>query len=105
MSNHIVTDFELSIKEGKLEDFTAVINTMIEITDTNEPDTLVYEYYINEDSSECHLLEAFKDSEAFMVHLRNVNHVFDTLFGFAIHDQSQNIWQSIHRTTTGFCAF
>ena len=40
MSSHIVTDFELSIKEGKLDDFKAVVNTMIELTDVNEPDTL-----------------------------------------------------------------
>ena len=53
------------------------------MTDANEPDTLTYEYYINEDASECHLLEAFKDSEAFMLHLENVSHMFDTLFGFA----------------------
>ena len=83
MSSHIVTDFELSIKEGKLDDFKAVVNTMIELTDVNEPDTLAYEWYINEDGSECHLLETFKDSDAFMVHLGNVSHMFDALFGFA----------------------
>ena len=83
MSNHIVTDFELSIKEGKLDDFKAIVNTMIEMTDVNEPNTVVYEWYINEDGSECHLLETFKDSDAFMTHLGNVGHMFETLFGFA----------------------
>ena len=39
MSSHIVTDFELSVKEGKLDDFKAVVNTMIEMTDVNEPNT------------------------------------------------------------------
>ncbi len=80
MSGYIVTDFELSIKEGKLDDFKAVVNTMIEMADVNEPNTLVYEYHINEDGTECHLLETFKDSDAFMVHLGNVGHMFDTLF-------------------------
>ena len=80
MSSHIVTDFELSVKEGKLDDFKAVVNTMIEMTDVNEPNTLVYEWYISEDGSECHLLETFKDSDAFMVHLGNVGHMFDALF-------------------------
>ena len=80
MSGYIVTNFELSIKEGKLDDFKAVVNTMIEMTDVNELNTLVYEYYINEDGTECHLLETFKDSDAFMVHLGNVGHLFDTLF-------------------------
>ena len=80
MLGYIVTDFQLSIKEGKLENFKSIVNTMIEITDVSEPNTLVYEYYINEDGTECHLLETFKDSEAFMAHLANVGHLFDTLF-------------------------
>ena len=79
MLGYIVTDFQLSIKEGKLEDFKSIVNTMIEITEVNEPNTLVYEYHINEDGTECHLLETFKDSEAFMAHLANVGHLFDTL--------------------------
>ena len=80
MLSYIVTDFELSIREGKIDDFKAIVNTMIEMTDVNEPNTLVYEYCINEDGTECHLLETFKDSDAFMVHLGNVSRMFDTLF-------------------------
>ena len=80
MSGYIVTDFQLSIKEGKLDDFKAIVSTMVEITNLNEPNTLVYEYHINEDGTVCHLLETFKDSDAFMVHLGNVGHLFDTLF-------------------------
>ena len=80
MSSYIVTDFQLSIKEGKFEEFKSIVNIMVEITELNEPSTLVYEYHINEDSTECHLLETFKDSDAFMVHLGNVGHLFDTLF-------------------------
>ena len=80
MSSYIVTDFQLSIKEGKLEDFKSIVNSMVETTDVNEPNTLVYEYHINEDGTECHLLETFKDSDAFMVHLANVGHMYDALF-------------------------
>ena len=80
MSGYIVTDFQLSIKEGKRDDFKAIVNTMVEITELYEPNTLAYEYYINEDGTECHLLETFKDSDAFMVHMGNVGHLFDTLF-------------------------
>ena len=83
MSGYIVTDFQLSIKEGKVEDFKSIVNNMVGITELNEPNTLVYEYHINEDGTECHLLETFKDSDAFMTHLGNVGHMFDTLFQFA----------------------
>ena len=83
MSGYIVTDFQLSIKEGKLEDFKSIVNNMVGITELNEPNTLVYEYHINEDGTECHLLETFKDSDAFMIHLGNVSHMFGALFELA----------------------
>ena len=83
MSSAIVTDFQLSIKEGQVEAFKTFVTTMIEVTNVNEPNTLVYEWFINEDGTECHLLETFKDSDAFMTHLGNVGHMFDTLFQFA----------------------
>jgi hypothetical protein len=37
MTSRIVTDFQLSIKEGKLEEFKAFVNTMIEVTDMKDP--------------------------------------------------------------------
>ncbi len=80
MSCYIMTDFQLFIKEGKLEEFKSLVNTMVEITNLNEPNTLVYEYHINKDGTECHLLETFRNSDAFMVHLENVGHLFDRLF-------------------------
>ena len=80
MAGFIVTDFQLSIKDGKLEDFKSIVNAMIEINDVNEPNTLGYEYYINEDDTECHLVETFKNSDAFMVHLGNMGQMFDPLF-------------------------
>jgi hypothetical protein len=53
---------------------------MIEVTARNEPDTLSYNWFINEEGTECHLLETFKDSEAFITHLDNIGPMFETLF-------------------------
>ena len=44
MSGYIVTDFQLSIKEGKLDDFKAIVSTMVEITNLNEPNTFCLLY-------------------------------------------------------------
>ena len=83
MSNRIATDFQLNIGDNQLEDFKAFVNKMIEKTALNEPNTLVYEWYINASGNECHLLEVFKDSEAFLAHLDKVGHMFDELFTYA----------------------
>ena len=67
----ITTDFQQSIKIGELEAFKKTVDSMIEVTARNEPDTLSYNWFINEEGTECHLLETFKDSEAFITHLNN----------------------------------
>ena len=75
----ITTDFQQSIKIGELEAFKKTVNSMIEVTARNEPDTLSYNWFINEEGTECHLLETFKDSEAFITHLNNVGPMFPKL--------------------------
>jgi quinol monooxygenase YgiN len=75
----ITTDFQQSIKIGELETFKKTVNSMIEVTARNEPDTLGYNWFINEEGTECHLLETFKDSEAFITHLHNVGPMFPKL--------------------------
>ena len=76
----ITTDFQQSIKIGELEAFKKTVDSMIEVTARNEPDTLGYNWFINEEGTECHLLETFKDSEAFITHLNNVGPMFEELF-------------------------
>jgi len=81
MSNYIRTDVELSIKEGRLDDFKALISKMINNTAEKEPDALVYEWYVSEDGREGHLLETFTDSDAFILHLKNISPFLDPLWG------------------------
>ena len=45
----ITTDFQQSIKIGELETFKKTVNSMIEVTARNEPDTLGYNWFINEE--------------------------------------------------------
>jgi len=83
MSNHIRTDVAFSIKQGLLEEFKAHIGKMIQNTEEKEPDALVYEWYVDEKGRECHLLETFKDSDAFMLHLDNLGVFLDPLWELA----------------------
>ena len=80
MSNYIRTDVEITVKEGMLDEFRSLTGKMIQNTAAKEPDALVYEWYISEDGRESHLLETFKDSDAFLVHLENLT-VFLDRFG------------------------
>jgi quinol monooxygenase YgiN len=83
MSGYIKTDVELTIKEGKIDDLKLIVDTLIKMTDANEPNTLAYEWYVSEDGKTCHLLETFKDSDAFMLHLGNASDMFGKLWELA----------------------
>ncbi len=80
MSKRIRTDVIFDIKEGRLDDFKAHISKMIENTAEKEPDALVYEWYVSEDGREGHLLESFTDSDAFLLHLKNIGPFLDPLW-------------------------
>jgi quinol monooxygenase YgiN len=83
MTSYLRTDAELSIKEGKLDEFKELANPIIEKVDANEPNTLTYEWYLSEDGSKCYIVETFKDSDAVMAHLGNVGDMFGPLFEVA----------------------
>jgi quinol monooxygenase YgiN len=69
MTDHVSWLIELSIKPGELSNMKALMGEMIEATQANEPDTLAYEWHINDDGDSCHIYERYTDSAAVLVHL------------------------------------
>jgi quinol monooxygenase YgiN len=59
MHPYISCQFSLAIKPGDFPEFKALIARIVEAT-KQEPDTLVYEYSVNEDQSVAHILERYK---------------------------------------------
>ena len=68
MSQHVHWLLELSINDGKLADFIAVMHEMVAST-KNEGGTLIYEWCFSEDETVCDIYERFRDSDAAMAHL------------------------------------
>jgi len=61
---------------GKLEEFKRLAAQCMEIVRTKDTGTLQYEIYVNDDQSECIVLERYRDSEALIehaVHLGDLN--------------------------------
>ena len=48
----------------------------LELVRANEPGTLQYDLYLNDDRSECMVIERYRDSEAAMAHAANLGHLF-----------------------------
>ena len=58
--------------EGKLEEFKRLSAVCLEIVRSQDPGTLQYDTFFNEDESECIVLERFRDLDALLQHGANI---------------------------------
>jgi quinol monooxygenase YgiN len=72
MTSEIRAIAKVSITEGKINEFRKLATEIIDTIEANEPNTLSYEYFLSDDESQCYVIQAYKDSEAVLAHLRNI---------------------------------
>jgi quinol monooxygenase YgiN len=58
----------LKFHAGKLEEFKRLAARCMDVVRTEDTGTLQFEIYLNDDESECIVLERYRDSEALMEH-------------------------------------
>ena len=80
MSGNVHWLLELAINDGELDNFQALRAEMIEATQSDEPGTLIYEWFVSADNKQCHVYERYVDSAAVMVHLGNFGAKFADRF-------------------------
>ncbi|MGI9364269.1 MAG: putative quinol monooxygenase [Rhizobiaceae bacterium] len=80
MPNNVHWLLKLSINEGKLDTFKTLAEEMSAATMADEPGALNYEWFLNDDQTECHIYERYTDSAATMVHLENFGTKFAERF-------------------------
>lgn len=68
MSTAVSWNLQLAVRDGRLDDFTSLMNEMVESTRA-EDGAQAYEWFITEDGAACHIYERYADSDATMVHL------------------------------------
>jgi quinol monooxygenase YgiN len=61
--------------EGKVDEYKRLSAQAMEIVRTKDPGTLQYDTYLNEDQSECVVIERFRDSEAAIEHAANLGDI------------------------------
>src|SRR5262245_59583406 len=67
-------------RDGKREEFERLSAQALELVKRNEPGTLQYDIFMNDDRSECVVIERYRDSEAAIAHAENLGHLFDAVF-------------------------
>jgi quinol monooxygenase YgiN len=59
---------DLSLREGKLDEFESIARSMIAITQ-NEPGARNYDWCFSTDHRRCRILETYVDSDAVLAHM------------------------------------
>lgn len=72
MADQIQYAVKWAIHEGKLDEFKALAAEATALVETNEPNMLGYQWYLDADETHCTLIEQYPSAEHILVHLGNV---------------------------------
>jgi len=64
-------------REGRRDDYLRLSEQANAIVAAKDSGTLQYDLFLNDDQSECMIVERYRDSEAAMEHAANLGHLFD----------------------------
>jgi len=64
-------------REGKREEYLRLSEQANAIVAAKDSGTLQYDLFLNDDQTECMIVERYRDSEAAMEHAANLGHLFD----------------------------
>lgn len=67
------------IHDGKLNEFKSLAGQAMSAVKANEPGNLQYDWYFNEDNTECVVHETYADSNAVFAHAGNVGELLGKL--------------------------
>ena len=65
--------------EGKVEEYKRLSAQAMEIVRTKDSGTFQYDIYINDDESECMVIERYRDSAALIEHFENLSDLVETI--------------------------
>lgn len=83
MTKQVQYTGELTIANGKLDEFKRIMRSFVETVQKNEPDMNAYQVYLNEEESKAYVVEWFKNSEAVLAHLADVGPMLPELLAVA----------------------
>ena len=59
---------EYIISQEKLQEYKKLVQELCKVVEANEPHTLEYQFYFNDDETKCVVYETYANSEAAIVH-------------------------------------
>jgi len=77
--NQLQVTAGLKIHDGKLNEFMDMSSKCFTVVKAKDPGTLQYDWFFNEDKSECVVREKYADSNAVFAHLGNMGDLLGKL--------------------------
>ena len=68
----IDTTLNVTIKEGSKEEFKRLSEEMSKVVENNEPGTTRYQFFLNDDQTQCVVNESYVNLEAALAHIKGV---------------------------------
>jgi quinol monooxygenase YgiN len=62
--------------DGRRDEYLRLTEQANALVAANEPGTLQYDLFLNDDQTECMIIERYRDSDAAMEHAANLGHLF-----------------------------
>ena len=82
-ANKVLGIGRFTFHEGMLEEFKRLSAQVMQIVETTDTGTLQYDIYLNDDQSECIVVELYQDSSALMRHAEDVGPLMEAIFATA----------------------
>jgi hypothetical protein len=76
-----------TIKEGKLEEFSAYTHEIVELIQSNEPRLLAYSTYASEDGTKATTVQIHPDADSMMFHIQLMRKELDSSHEFLDPDR------------------
>jgi quinol monooxygenase YgiN len=89
MSNLQITA-RYQIHNGKLEEYKKLAEECLSLVKAKDKDTLQFDWYFDEEQTECVLRETYPDSNALLAHLGNIGELLGKLL--AVGDFSAEVY-------------
>lgn len=83
MTGQIHKVVNIAIFPGKVEKFKKTASLFITCLRETEPDTMIYEWFLDEEQNTSYIIESYKDSQALLSHLANIRDLYEPFFEVA----------------------
>jgi quinol monooxygenase YgiN len=92
---HLEVIAHLKVRPGQLEGFKTQVAEMLRQTREKDTQTLRYDWFLNEDETECEVHEAYLSEEGLIEHNQHVVEARDALFRDYAFDHRMSVYGEI----------